>query len=69
MLWYDVMFLAEYFWQYLSIVIIHHYGLAFCSSKTNLSSMQMKELSDLDSWKSHISVQLDHVLRDNAVLR
>ncbi|XP_047161735.1 SUN domain-containing protein 4 [Vigna umbellata] len=31
--------------------------------------VMMKELSDLDSWKSHISVQLDHVLRDNAVLR
>ncbi|RDX80551.1 SUN domain-containing protein 4 [Mucuna pruriens] len=29
----------------------------------------MKEVSDLDSWKSHFSVQLDHVLRDNAVLR
>ncbi|XP_061337415.1 SUN domain-containing protein 4 [Gastrolobium bilobum] len=29
----------------------------------------MKDVSDLDSWKSHFSVQLDHVLRDNAVLR
>ncbi|KAK7334445.1 hypothetical protein VNO80_26202 [Phaseolus coccineus] len=31
--------------------------------------VMMKEVSDLDSWKSHISVQLDHLLRDNAVLR
>ncbi|CAJ1958505.1 unnamed protein product [Sphenostylis stenocarpa] len=31
--------------------------------------VMMKEVSDLDSWKSHFSVQLDHVLRDNAVLR
>ncbi|KAL5145564.1 Kinesin-like protein KIN-12A [Glycine soja] len=29
----------------------------------------MKEFSDLDSWRSHFSMQLDHVLRDNAVLR
>ncbi|KAJ1387267.1 SUN domain, partial [Sesbania bispinosa] len=28
----------------------------------------MKDVSDLDSWKSHFSVQLDHILRDNAVL-
>nr|KYP59820.1 Uncharacterized protein slp1 [Cajanus cajan] len=31
--------------------------------------VMMKEVSDLDSWKSHFSVQLDHVLIDNAVLR
>ncbi|RZC10139.1 SUN domain-containing protein 4 isoform E [Glycine soja] len=31
--------------------------------------VMMKEFSDLDSWRSHFSVQLDHVLRDNAVLR
>ncbi|KEH32799.1 galactose-binding protein [Medicago truncatula] len=29
----------------------------------------MKDVSDLDSWKSHFSMQLDHILRDNAVLR
>ncbi|XP_027347055.1 SUN domain-containing protein 4-like isoform X2 [Abrus precatorius] len=29
----------------------------------------IKDVSDLDSWKSHFSAQLDHVLRDNAVLR
>ncbi|KAL1292511.1 hypothetical protein HN51_053102 [Arachis hypogaea] len=29
----------------------------------------MKHVRDLDSWKSHISMQLDHVRRDNAVLR
>ncbi|KAG4386196.1 hypothetical protein AAZX31_12G231900 [Glycine max] len=28
-----------------------------------------KGASDLKSWKSHISMQLDHLLRDNAVLR
>ncbi|KAG5065959.1 hypothetical protein JHK86_009690 [Glycine max] len=31
--------------------------------------VMMKEFRDLDSWKSHFSVQLDQVLRDNAVLR
>ncbi|KAK7322358.1 hypothetical protein VNO77_25737 [Canavalia gladiata] len=31
--------------------------------------VMMKDVSDLDSWKSHFSVQLDNVLRDNAVLR
>ena len=45
------------------------YGFTFCSPKTNLLSLQMKEVSDLDSWKSHVSMQLDHVLRNNAVLR
>ncbi|XP_027353493.1 SUN domain-containing protein 4-like isoform X2 [Abrus precatorius] len=28
-----------------------------------------KDANDLNSWKSHISMQLDHLLRDNAVLR
>ncbi|KAL2335819.1 hypothetical protein Fmac_010265 [Flemingia macrophylla] len=31
--------------------------------------VMMKEVSYLDSWKSHFSEQLDHVLTDNAVLR
>ncbi|KAL5078444.1 hypothetical protein RYX36_017428 [Vicia faba] len=29
----------------------------------------MKDVQDLDSWKSHFSQQMDHVVRDNAVLR
>ncbi|KAK7313967.1 hypothetical protein VNO77_39174 [Canavalia gladiata] len=28
-----------------------------------------KDVSDLNSWKSHVSMQLDQLLRDNAVLR
>lgn len=31
--------------------------------------MQAKDASDLISWKSQISVQLDHLLQDNAILR
>ncbi|XP_057450538.1 SUN domain-containing protein 3-like [Lotus japonicus] len=31
--------------------------------------VMMKDVSELDSWKSHFSVQFDHIRRDNAILR
>jgi len=31
--------------------------------------MQAKDASDLNSWKSQVSSQLNHLIQDNAVLR
>jgi len=47
----------------------HCYFILYINFRNKFCALQMKDVSDLDSWKSHFSVQLDHILRDNAVLR
>ena len=38
-------------------------------SVTFLLLLQNREVGDLTSWKSLVSMQLDNILRDNAILR
>jgi len=57
--------LALIVFNYIETIII----LYFIHFANDLLPLQTKDGSDLKSWKSHISMQFGHLLRDNAVLR